>query len=193
MPISEPPTPILRRAAVLTLAIASALALAATLECHAALTRTQPHIPLTPSLLYGAVLWLWWAPIAFTLWHFGTARPWLLRLSFRAVVAQVGCGVALSTIHLGVLTWTVHALARAWPQLWTAGYNTLVYFTMERFGFECAIYAILWGAVQPLRASAGHTCRACMRSLCVSSSPRRNYTPCRCSWSRTSFSTRSMP
>jgi len=48
--------------------VASVLAIGAAIECHTAAAVLAPGTTWTPSLLYGSVLWLWWAGVAYVLW-----------------------------------------------------------------------------------------------------------------------------
>ena len=135
---------LLLRAGALMFSLASMLAVSAALECHLATSRNDPTISLIPSLLYGAVLWLWWAPIALLLWKAGGRYCSILTFSVRNVAAQIIVGVGIACLHLCVLEETVHLLVRAWPELWAAGYNSLSYLTIERGSLELLVYAILW-------------------------------------------------
>ena len=56
-------------AGAVAVCLASILAIAAAIECHNAAAVLAPGTTWTPSLLYGAVLWLWWAGVAYLLWH----------------------------------------------------------------------------------------------------------------------------
>ena len=135
---------LLLRASSLMFCLASMLAISAALECHLAISRTQPSISVTPSLLYGAVLWLWWAPVALLLWKAGERYPSILSFSVRNAAAQIMVGLTIAYVHLYVLQETVHLLVRTWPELWEAGYNSLSYLDVERGSLELLVYAILW-------------------------------------------------
>lgn len=45
-----------------------ALALITAAECHAVVTRTALRAPILPSVLYGLVLWYWWALVGTAVW-----------------------------------------------------------------------------------------------------------------------------
>lgn len=135
---------LLSKATISMLCLASMLALFATLECHLAISQTQPSISFLPSLLYGAVLWFWWAPVAQLLWKIGGRYPAMLTFSIRNVAVQLGVGVAVAYLHLQILQETIHLLVRAWPKLWDAGYSSLNYLNVERGSLELLVYAILW-------------------------------------------------
>ena len=53
--------------------IAGMLAIATAITCHTAGSVLAHGLSWVPSLLYGAVLWLWWAGVAYLLWRAGVA------------------------------------------------------------------------------------------------------------------------
>jgi hypothetical protein len=133
-------------AGTLVLCVAGILTVAAAISCHAFLTEAGSHAPITPSLIYGAVLWLWWGATAHILW--GTSRKWpaVLSLSAKSVVLQIAAGVTITAAHLATLQWTVRLLVRVWPDVGSAGYNNLIFFELRRFGLDFLIYVLLWTA-----------------------------------------------
>jgi hypothetical protein len=133
-------------AGTLVLCVAGVLTLATAISCHAFLTQMGSHAPLTPSLIYGAVLWLWWGGTAHILW--GASRKWpaVLSLSAKSVVLQVAAGFAITAAHLVALQWTVRFLVKVWPDVGSAGYNNLIFFEYRRFGLDFLIYGLLWTA-----------------------------------------------
>jgi signal transduction histidine kinase len=157
---------LLLRAGTLMFFLASMLAIFAAIECHTAVSRTQPSVSLTPSLLYGAVLWLWWAPVAQLLWKAGGRYPAILHFSVRNVAAQIIVGLAIACLHLLTLQETVHLLVRTWPKLWEAGYNSLSYLNVERGSLELLVYTILW-AVCAAIASQISAQRGAMNELAL--------------------------
>ncbi len=58
----------------------------ATSQCHYALTATKPGVSAVPSLLFGAVSWLWWGMVAAGLWWAVSWVPWLLRFSWKSML-----------------------------------------------------------------------------------------------------------
>lgn len=116
--------------------MAVVLALATANECHS--------ITYPPSLLYGAVLWLWWGCIASAMWKIGQRVPFASSFSTRAILLHLSIGSALGVIHLLLLgslgfidaTWRLHATALA---VWTSHLN------INRFGIEILLYGFLFG------------------------------------------------
>jgi sensor histidine kinase YesM len=133
-------------AGTLIVCIAGILALASAIECHAVATQSSPDISIAPSLLYGVVLWLWWAEIAQILWRTSRKWPVILNLSARSVALQIVTGVAIASLHLAALLWTVRLMVRVWPELEKAGYGSLTFFNLGRFGIDFLLYVLLWTA-----------------------------------------------
>src|ERR1700760_1175349 len=75
--------------------LAAVLAMATASECHS--------ITHLPSLLYGAVLWGWWALIASSLWRVGRKVNLLPSLSWRSTVVHLLVGLTLGVVHLLLL------------------------------------------------------------------------------------------
>src|ERR1700733_1567106 len=72
--------------------LAGVLALATASECHS--------ITHLPSLLYGAVLWGWWAVIASAFWRLGQKINCVASLSPRTVSLHILAGTVLGIAHL---------------------------------------------------------------------------------------------
>ena len=114
--------------------LAAVLALATASECHS--------ITHLPSLLYGAVLWGWWALIASVLWKVETKTA--PSLSLRSISIHMLAGVALSVVHLLLLgslgftnaEWRGTATALS---VWTSVLN------INRVGMELVFYGFLFG------------------------------------------------
>jgi len=152
-----------RKEALLAVAGATLVfALAAALECHAAVSGSVPEAPWLPSLLYGLVLWGWWGLTAAVLWvvaENGSADFF----SLRAAVPQLLIGPALAFGHCWVLQRTVELMVRWWPQIGPAGYSALWYLTWNRFFFELLIYGFAFAVVGMVRlklVSQGEQVRA---------------------------------
>jgi hypothetical protein len=105
--------------------LAAVLALATASECHS--------IFYLPSVLYGAVLWGWWALIASTLWRLG----YVPSLSPRSISTHVLAGVALGVTHL-VLLGSLDFPATGWRSLTSV-------LTVNRLGMELLLYGFLFG------------------------------------------------
>jgi two-component sensor histidine kinase len=125
-------------------------ALAAALECHSAVTASDPAGPFLPSAIYGLVLWGWWGLAAGVLWvvaENGAADFFGLR----ATTLQLAVGPALALGHIWVLQRTVEWSMARWPILERAGYGSLQYFTWNRFFFELLIYGFAFALIGMVR------------------------------------------
>src|SRR5580693_2118975 len=133
-------------AGTLVLCVAGILTVATAISCHAFLTQAGSHAPMTPSLIYGAVLWLWWGGAAHILW--GTSRKWpaVLSLSAKSAALQIAAGFTITAAHLAALQWTVRFVVNVWPDVGSAGYNNLIFFEPRRFSLDFLIYVLLWTA-----------------------------------------------
>jgi signal transduction histidine kinase len=116
--------------------VATALALGTASECHS--------ITYPPSLLYGAVLWLWWACIASAFWKLGKHVPLVSSLSPIAISIHLLIGSALGVAHLLLLGSLGFANAE-----WRASHSTLSIWTsmlnINRFGIEVLLYGFVFG------------------------------------------------
>lgn len=116
--------------------MATLLAVATATECQ-----SVTHLP---SLMYGAVLWLWWGCIASAIWKIGQRRPLVSSLSPKAIVVHVAAGSALGIAHLLLLEslcfavegWQAHTTAFS---IWTS----LLY--VNRLGIEILLYGFVFG------------------------------------------------
>jgi two-component sensor histidine kinase len=133
-------------AGTLVLCVAGILTVATAISCHAFLTQAGSHAPMTPSLIYGAVLWLWWGGAAHILW--GTSRKWpaVLSLSAKSAALQIAAGFTITAAHLAALQWTVRVVVNVWPDVGSAGYNNLIFFEPRRFGLDFLICGLIWTA-----------------------------------------------
>ena len=118
--------------------LAAVLGLATAAECHS--------ITNLPSLLYGAVLWLWWGCIASGMWKLSKRLPFAANFSLKTISIQLLVGSALGVVHLLLLgglgftdpQWRTHASALSiWMSL----------FDINRFGMEVLLYGFLFGMV----------------------------------------------
>lgn len=118
---------------VVLFGVATGLALATASECQ-----SVTHIP---SLMYGALLWLWWAVIASGLWMLSQRWPAITSFSPRTIVAHLAIGAILAYVHL-VLLWalvfTPAGLASETPQ---SVWRTLI--NPNRFGIEILVYGFV--------------------------------------------------
>ena len=151
-------------AGTLVLCVSGILTLVTAIECHTFLTQTGLHAPIAPSLLYGAVLWLWWGAAAHILWGISRKWPGVLKLSVKSVALQIVGGGAVTVAHLAALQWTVRFLEYMWPGLESAGYGGLVFFELRRFSLDFVIYGLLWTACVVINMQVGAQ-RDALRSL----------------------------
>ena len=114
-------------------ALATVLALATASECHS--------ITYPPSLMYGSVLWGWWACVASAMWKIGQHIAPLSSFSAKAISLHVLVGSALGIIHLlllGSLGFTDPGWKAAFS-IWTSMLN------VNRFGMEVLLYGLVFG------------------------------------------------
>jgi sensor histidine kinase YesM len=134
---SSPSGPQVRFNGVLVISVASiVLALATASECHS--------IFHPPSLLYGAVLWVWWGGIASAIWKLGPRRPSTLRFSARSIGLSLLLGCALGAAHL-LLLGSLGFTSAGWRTHFTALQVWMEMLNLNRFGLEILIYGFVFG------------------------------------------------
>jgi Histidine kinase len=121
---------------VVIFSVAAVLAPATASECHS--------ITHLPSLLYGALLWGWWALIASLLWRLGQKIHCVPSLSLGSISIHLLAGTALGIVHLllmGSLGFTVAEWRGTGTALsvWTSLLN------INRLGIELLLYGFLFG------------------------------------------------
>jgi hypothetical protein len=122
---------------VVLFGVATGLALATASECQ-----SVTHIP---SLMYGAVLWLWWAVIASAIWKLSQRVPVITSFSAKSIVAHLAVGAALGFVHLFLL-WALGFTPAGWgtetPQtVWRYLMN------LNRFGIEILVYGFVFSII----------------------------------------------
>jgi sensor histidine kinase YesM len=122
---------------VILFTVATGLALATASECQ-----SVTHIP---SLMYGALLWLWWAVIASAMWKLSQRVPVITSFSTKTIVAHLTVGSALGFVHL-VLLWALGFTPAGWgsesPQImWRYLINP------NRFGIEMLVYGFVFSII----------------------------------------------
>jgi hypothetical protein len=137
IPEQKPPASSIRLNGYITsFSLTALLALATASECHS--------IMYLPSLIYGAVLWIWWGCIASIFWKLGQRIPFVSSFSRKAILVHLLIGSALGIVHLLLLgslgftdpAWRTHATALS---IWTG------LFDINRFGIEILIYGFVFG------------------------------------------------
>lgn len=123
---------------------ATALAVGTAIECHQFATSAHPGASWAPSLIYGGVLWFWWAVVALGLWKVSLRRPKFWVISARNAAVQLAIAVIVAGAHLEVLQATVRRMVAAWPYLGEIGYGQVVAFGTQRLSLEGLLYMILW-------------------------------------------------
>lgn len=120
---------------VLLFSVATALGLATASECQ-----SVTHLP---SLLYGAVLWIWWALIASIMWKLSQVAPAVTSFSSKTVAVHIAVGSVLGYVHL-LLLWSLGFTWGGWGPNQTAQtmWNYLV--NPNRFGIEILIYGFIF-------------------------------------------------
>jgi signal transduction histidine kinase len=106
--------------------VATMLALATASECHS--------ITHLPSLLYGVVLWEWWALIASALWMRGKRRN-AATLSVGTLLVQLCAGITLGILHLLLMR--------------SLGDSKL---DINHLGLELLIYGFIFGIIGVIRS-----------------------------------------
>jgi sensor histidine kinase YesM len=128
----------------LPLAIGGVLTVATALECHSLSTGTDSFTSWAASVLYGAMLWLWWTPVVEMLQRAGKRWPSALRVSIsssaRHLVVAAGVGLA----HLGLLQLAVYSLSHLGSPALRAVYGGLYLFSLWRLGVEILLYGLVW-------------------------------------------------
>ena len=146
------------QAGVIPIAIAGVLALATTVECTFSLASWFR------ALLYGAVLWLWWAGVAEVLWRAGKSWPSVLKVSAANAGVQLVAAAVVAMLHLGTLWATAHWIAYVGSDVQREAYGHLSFFNLGRIGVEFLTYGLVWFACAALHTQMAAQ-RDAMRSL----------------------------
>ncbi len=146
------------QAGIVPIATAGVLALATTVECTFSLASWFR------ALLYGAVLWLWWAGIAEVLWRAGKRWPSVLKVSAANAGVQLVVAAAVALLHLATLQVTAHWIAHLGSDVQREVYGQLSFFHLGRIGVEFLTYGLEWFACAALHTQLAAQ-RDAMRSL----------------------------
>ena len=122
--------------------VATVLALATAAECQSITHRS--------SLIYGGVLWLWWACIASIMWKLSQRLPFASSFSLKGISIHLLAGSLVGVVHLLLLGslgftdpgWAAHGSAIS---IWTS------LFGINRFGMEVLLYGFLFGMVSTVQ------------------------------------------
>ena len=146
------------QAGVIPIAIAGVLALATTVECSFSVASWFR------ALLYGTVLWLWWAGVAEVLWRAGKRWPPVLKVSTANAGVQVVAAAIVGVLHLATLQVTAHWIAHVGSDVQREVYGQLSFFKLGRIGVEFLMYGLVWFACTALHTQLAAQ-RDAMRSL----------------------------
>src|ERR1700742_4296787 len=114
--------------------VAVLLALATASECHS--------ITSLPSLMYGAVLWIWWGCIASAMWKLGQHVHFASSFSSKAISIHLSVGSALGFVHL-ILLGSLGFTDAEWRVHGTALSILTSLLDINRFGIEVLLYGFL--------------------------------------------------
>ena len=128
--------------------LAGVLALATASECHS--------ITHLPSLLYGVVLWGWWALVASALWKLGQRINCVASLSPSRVALHILFGATLGVAHL-MLMGSLDYPAAGWRAVMSL-------LNINRLGMELLLYGFLFGITGVIQSQIRMQ-REAMRSL----------------------------
>jgi hypothetical protein len=115
---------------ILLFGIAGCLTVASASECE-----SVTHLP---SLLYGGVLWMWWAVVASALWKLSRRYPLVTSFSPGTISAHIAVGSAVAYVHLLLLWRLCFPPAGRTAAVW--GYL----FNPNRFGIEILLYGFVF-------------------------------------------------
>jgi signal transduction histidine kinase len=146
MPVETRRSGLIFGAGAIALCIASILAIGSAITCHTAGAVLARGLSWVPSLLYGAILWLWWAGVAYLVWSAGRRNAAIFQASIRNLLLQISFGITTSTLHLGTLHFATRLMGQLWPQWHIARFDTLTFFEIGRFSLDFLIYALIWSA-----------------------------------------------
>jgi Histidine kinase len=124
--------------------LAAALAVGTALQCHIGNAAEAAQGGWLPALLYGAMLWFWWAAVWSILWLAGRRWPQLWSVSARNALLQLSVAVTLALVHLQLLALGVQAMIAHWPYLEGLGYGAIAHPTFSRIGLEVLLYIVTW-------------------------------------------------
>lgn len=116
------------------------------IQCHLFIAQHGEQGRWLPSILYGALLWIWWGCFGLLLWHIGRRWPTFWRISWLNVLLEIGVGAVVALGHLLLLQVSIGLMIARWPYLAVAGYRSLAVLGPERISIEVLLYVIVWMA-----------------------------------------------
>jgi sensor histidine kinase YesM len=127
---------------LIVLSVTTALALVTATECGS--------ITRIPSLVYGEVLWGWWALIALGAWKLAERFPPLSNLSFRTISIHLSMASLLGMAHLFLL-WSIGFVSVGSAYRQSAHMMWMYLLNLNRFGIEILLYGFVFGIVGVLQ------------------------------------------
>ena len=146
LPVGRHRSRLIFGAGAIALCIASILAIATAITCHTSGSVLAPGLSWMPSILYGAILWLWWAGVASLIWRVGRGRSFLFRPSVHNLLLQIALGILASALHLGCLHVATRLMGSVWSAWHVARFDSLQFLEIGRFSLDFLIYALVWSA-----------------------------------------------
>ncbi len=104
-----------------------------------------------PSIIYGTILWIWWAGIAHLLWRTGDRYPLIFRASVPNLLLQIFLGVFVCALIWASLHLATRIMGRIWAEWHVAGFDTLHFFEIGRYSLDFLVYALVWSACAIIR------------------------------------------
>ena len=153
-PSSTPQAPRPFNGYFIIIPLATALALLTALECGGSILHPA-------SLVYGTVLWGWWALFACVLGKLAPRLPLVSTWSLKAILVHLALGSTIALTHLFLL-WVI-----GFPLGWGPEGSTFMWkylFNINRFGIEFLIYGFIIGITGVLQYQL-RTQRESIRSI----------------------------
>ena len=131
------------RGIVVILACAFLLAAMTANECHNYLRSLHYQTSVVPSLLFGAVLWVWWGVVALAMWWSAGRAVAVLRFSVPSVLGHTAVGSVVAFFHIVLLQKTLEFGEAHWPG-WIEAYSAIHYINPTRFGVDLGVYGSIF-------------------------------------------------
>jgi signal transduction histidine kinase len=140
---------------LIVFSLAAVLALITANECSS--------ITHLPSVVYGFVLWGWWAGVACVLWKLGNRSTIASRFSAKMIALHLPAAMALGAAHL-LLLWGLGFTPLKWQGDETPQSVAHYLFNVNRYGIEILVYGFVFGIIGVIQSQI-RAQREAMRSL----------------------------
>ena len=80
------------------------------------------------------------------MWHAGKHWPFTLRISPATAGVQLVVAAVIALLHLAILQFAAHWVARTGPEWREPAYAGLEFFNVWRFGIQFLVYGLIWSA-----------------------------------------------